>query len=232
MPLPLTTDERDALRSNAIAIRTLIDFHFDAPTGRVSFWDGDEIMAFESTDYIPTSDFGHIGSINMGTDLGAEGLELKLNGTKLVEAVPDGGDPGALFGTIEEETYQLRRVDIRFAFFSAETGALLFTKRRYGGLIDQIRQVEEISQDLERIEEWLVVALESVARRYGVRGGRTRSNEDQQAIHPGDTLFLYTSPSLARAGGLPWGRWGEGQRPSHPIGLPVPNFPGHFYGRG
>lgn len=204
MPIALTADERAALEAEAVAIRTLVDFHLD--TGRVSFWDGDSVRAFDGTDYIPIGDYGEVGEISMGTDLGAEGIELKLNGTKLVEDAPDASDPGALFGAIEDETYQLRRVDVRFAFFSAETGALIFVKKRYAGLIDQMRQVEEIASQTDAAEEWLIVSLESVARRYGVRGGRTRSNEDQQAIFPGDTFFKYTSPSVAKQGSLIWGR--------------------------
>lgn len=204
MPIPLTSDERAALASETVAIRTLVDFHLDS--GRVSFWDGDSIRTIDGVDYIPCGDFGEVGEISMGTDLGAEGVELKLNGTKLVEQAPDASDPGALFGEIEAETYQLRRVDVRFAFFNAETGALIFMKKRYAGLIDQMRQVEELSQQTDAAEEWLIVALESVARRYGIRGGRTRSNEDQQAIFPGDTFFKFTSPSVARQGSLIWGR--------------------------
>ena len=50
------------------------------------------------------------------------------------------------------------------------------------------------------------MALESVARRYGVRSGRTRSNEDQQAIYPGDTIFKFTAPSTAKSGAMWWGR--------------------------
>lgn len=203
MAISLTAEERAALRG-PVAIRTLIDFHLDS--GRVSFWDGDGAYTIDSVEYLPAADFGEVGEISMGTDLGAEGIEIKLNGTKLVEASPDATDPGALFGEIEDETYQLRRVDIRFAFFNHETGALLFVKRRYSGLIDQMRQVEEANEELERVEEWLIVALESVARRYGRRGGRTRSNEDQQAIFSGDTFYKFVSPSVARQGTLLWGR--------------------------
>lgn len=204
MPVPLTDEERATLASGALAIRTLVDFHFDS--GRVSFWDGDAPYTIGGQEYLPIGDYGEIGEISMGADLGAEGVELKLNGTKLIEDSPDLTDPGALFGEIEDETYQMRRVDIRFAFFSTTTGALVFSVKRYAGLIDQIRQVEELSDAMDRAEEWLIVALESVARRYGQRNGRTRSNEDQQAIFPGDEFFLFTSPSVARQGSLTWGR--------------------------
>lgn len=220
MAITLTTQQRALLRSGALAARCLIDFHLDS--GRQSYWDGDEPMDFDGTTYVPASDFGEITAISLGLDLGAEGMEVRLNGTKLHEASPDPLDPGALFGTIEGENYQLRRVDIRFAFFSAETGELVLLIRRFAGFIDQIQQKEEIGDD-GRMTEWLIVKLESIARRYGVRGGRTRSHDDQQDIWPGDTFFKFTADSSSKAGTLFWGRGnskaggGGGGNPRNPL---------------
>jgi hypothetical protein len=141
----------------------------------------------------------------MGKDLGAEGVEIKLNGTKLLEASPDPFDPGALFGTITTENYQMRRVDISFAFFNPEDNTLVLLVRRFAGYIDQIRQVEEVGED-GKITSWLIISLESIVRRYLVRGGRTRSNDDQQEIWPGDTFFSRVAPTIAKQGTLYWGR--------------------------
>lgn len=205
MAISLTTEQRALLRSGAVAVRCLIDFHLDS--GRQSYWDGDEAWAYDGATYLPASDFGEISAVSLGLDLGAEGMEIRLNGTKLHEASLDPLDPGALFGTIENENYQLRRVDIRFAFFDAETGALVLIIRRFAGFVDQIQQREEVGDD-GRMTEWLIVKLESIARRYGVRGGRTRSHDDQQDIWPGDTFFKFTADSSAKAGTLLWGRAG------------------------
>lgn len=203
MAIPLTAEQQAYLRSGAIVVRTLIDFHLDS--GRYSFWDGDENFDFEGQTYIVASDFGEISAISMGKDLGAEGVEIRVNGTKLQELSPDPLDPGAIFGTIGEENYQTRRVDIRFAFFHAETGALVLLAKRYAGYIDQMRQVEEIGDD-GNLTAWLIISLESIARRYLVRGGRTRSHDDQQEIWPGDTGFKYTGASIGKQRSLWWGR--------------------------
>lgn len=205
MPIALTDDEKAALRRGSIAIRTLIDFHFDS--GRYSFWDGEFHWEAEpGVTYLAVSDFGEVSSVGMGQDLGAEGITLRLNGTKLIEASPDADDPGAFFGMIEEENYQQRRTDVRFAFFDIDTGALLFTKRRYAGLVDQMRQLEEINEQFTAAEQWLVIALESMARRYMVRSGRTRSHEDQREIDATDDFFKFTAPSVAKQGNIWWGR--------------------------
>lgn len=203
MAITLTSEQRALLASGAVAIRTLVDFHLDS--GRFSFWDGDFNWEFDGQTYIAASDFGEVSGVSMGKDLGAEGVELRLNGTKLQEASPDPLDPGALFGTISEENYQLRRVDIRFAFFNPETGELVLLVRRYAGFIDQIRQVEEVGDD-GKITAWLIISLESIVRRYSVRGGRTRSHDDHQDIWPGDTFFKFTASAVAKQGTLYWGR--------------------------
>lgn len=203
MAIALTAEQRALLRSNAVAVRALIDFHMDS--GRYSFWDGDGEVAFEGQTYIPCGAFGEISSISLGQDLGAEGVVVKLNGTKMQEASPDPLDPAALFGTIEAENYQLRRVDIRFVFFHAETGEHILVMKRYAGFIDQIRQEEEIG-DNGAITAWLIINLESIVRRYGTRLGRTRSHDDQQNIYPDDTFFKFTAPSIAQQGVLFWGR--------------------------
>lgn len=202
MPIPLTEAQREVLRSGAVVVRTLIDFHLDS--GRYSFWDGEGNVAFDGTTYLAASEFGEVSAISLGQDLGAEGVEVSLNGTALAEASPDPLSPGALFGTVENENYQLRRADIRFAFFHAETGELILLHRRFGGFIDQLRQVEEVSG--ERMVEWLRCSLESIARRYLVRGARTRSHDDQQDIWTGDEGFKFTASAIMKQGTLYWGR--------------------------
>lgn len=206
MPVVLNDAQRESLRRQRLAIRTFVDFHLDS--GRYSFWDGPEgHVEFDGGTYYNASDFGEIGSISMGTDLGAEGLELKLNGTKLQQNI-EGLDPATLFGTLEDETYQMRRVDIRFGFFDCDSGELIFLMRRFAGVIDQARQVEEIDAASGTAQSFLIIALESLARRYGVRVGRTRSNDDQQEIWPGDTFFKFTASSVAKGNSIPWGRAG------------------------
>ena len=222
MPITLTDAQRAALESNAIAIRVLIDLYLDS--GRYSFWDGGRDWEYDGTIYRAASDFGEISSIRMGQDLGAEGMELKLNGTKMQELSPDPLDPGALFGTIESEPYQMRRTHIHFAFFDVAPGArgtLLFKVRRYAGLIDQIRQVEEIGDD-GMAQAMLVVSLESVARRYGVRSGRKRTAVDQREIYPDDSFFDFVPQTTAKQGSLYWGRLPPGA--ARPTSLPGLSF--------
>lgn len=204
MPIPMTAAEIAALEESEAAVRTLIDFYL--PSGRYSFWDGPAHWQYDNTRYLACSDFGQISSITYAFDLGAEGIEMKLNGTKLQELSPDPLDPGALFGSIENENYQMRPCVIRFVFIDPRSGRVLFTKRRYLGLIDQMMQTDEPDEESGVFNAYLVVKLESAARRYGLRGGRTRSNADQQEIWPGDEFFKFTEESAARNSDIWWGR--------------------------
>lgn len=226
MPITLTDAQRAALSANQVAVRALLDLHLDS--GRYSFWDGPEHWAFDGTTYYAAGDFGEISSISMGQDLGAEGIEVRLNGTRMLASSSVAFDPIDLFGSIERETYHLRPLNVSFAFFDTTTWAPMFTLRRFTGLIDQIRQTEEIedSSSAQLPEAVLVIAAESVARRYGERSGRVRSHEDQSEIHPGDEFFKYTNPTVGRQGSLWWGRkppQSSTPRPSNPLPL-IPGF--------
>ncbi|MBI1188325.1 MAG: DUF2163 domain-containing protein [Alphaproteobacteria bacterium] len=216
MALNLTPDQRAALRGHALGIRALADVYLDS--GRYSFWDGDAHLNLNGALYLAAGAFAGATHISYGADLGAEGLELTLDGTRLAALSPDPLDPAQILATIEEETYQQRRVEVRFAFFSMETHALLFTLRRFAGVIDQIEQRTELSDDGAR--RLLIVKCESVARRYGRRLGRTRSNEDQQAIFPGDEFFKYVVPAVTTQGSLYWGKNPPPVRSGRPGGAP------------
>lgn len=207
MAVALTTDERAALQRGAIAIRTLIDIHLDSGDGgRQSLWDGDCDLAYDGVTYrAAPEDIISMGSISAGQDLGAEGVQVRVNGTRLREANPDAGHPAALFGTITSLNYQIRRFDVRFAFFNSETGALIMVKRRFAGFISHMSQSEEIDESTGRAACWLTINLESIVLRYSNRAARTRGHDDQQEIWPGDTGCKFTA-SVAANATLPWGR--------------------------
>ena len=208
MPIVLTSDQRAALQSGEIAVRTLIDFYFDS--GRYSFWDGAEHLDFDGTTYLVCGDFGEISAIKLGQDLGAEGIEIKLNGTKLLEGSPSAFDPGALFGTIEAENYQNKPVVISLAFFHARTFEYIMTVPRFDGLVDQIKQTEQENEAEGRFEAVMIIHAESLARRYAQRGGRTRSMADQREIWPDDTFFDMTPQVVSQRGNILWGRKAPG----------------------
>lgn len=203
MAVPLTSDQRAALRSGAIAIRLLIDFYLDS--GRYSFWDDDSIAVFDGTTYYGVAAFGEISSVSLGIDLGAEDIEMRLDLTRLLNASDDPSDPANILAAIEQESYQQRRTELRYAFFSAETGALIMTIRRFAGLIDQMGMQEEVEPDVPN-RALLVVRCNSIARRYGRRTGRRRTHEDQQEIWPGDDFFKFVASTVNSEANLSWGK--------------------------
>lgn len=204
MAVTLTEAQRAALRGHAIGLRVLVDLYFGS--GRYSFWDGAEHYTIDGVQYLAAGAFASVSAISYGQDLGAEGIEIILDGTRLLAGSAEEGDPAAVLASIHSETYHQQRVDVRFAFFSAETGELILTLRRFAGLIDQAEIKEVPAGDEGPGGAFLVLKCESIARRYGRREGRTRSHEDQSEIWAGDEFFKFCSASVAGETRLQWGR--------------------------
>jgi hypothetical protein len=204
MALALTFDQRRALRRGAIKMRTLVDLYLDS--GRYSFWDGAGHAELNGVYYLAAGAVGSVSGITLGTGLGAEGIEIRLDGTRLIAESYSTDDPAALLATFFSENYHLRRVEISYAFFDAETDALILVQRRFAGLIDQARLEEQLGDDGAR--EILVLACESVARRYGRRTGRIRAHEDQSEIWGAgvDDFFKFCAPSVTGERSLKWGK--------------------------
>jgi hypothetical protein len=187
-----------------VAIRVLVDLYLGS--GRYSFWDGHQHASLDGQTYLAAGAFSTISGISFGQDLGADGVEITFDASRLLAASTEPFDPAALLATVHDEAYHQKRVDIRFAFFDAETGALVLTVRRFGGIIDQIEIRETPGGDEGPGSAAMIIRCESVARRYGRREGRTRSHEDQTEIWPGDDFFKFTQSTVASERRLIWGR--------------------------
>jgi len=206
MAVTLTDAQRRALREKAVALRVLVDLYLGS--GRYSFWDGDAHASFEGQTYLAAGAFATVSQISYGQDLGAEGIEITFNASTLLAQSAEPFDPAALLSTIHAEAYHQRRIDVRFAIFDAETGALVLLIRRFAGLIDQIEIREVPSGDEGPGGALMVIKCESVARRYGRREGRTRTHEDQQEIWGAgvDDFFKFVASSISGETRLLWGR--------------------------
>jgi hypothetical protein len=201
----LTAEQRLALRDHAIGLRVLVDLYLGSGTYR--FWDGAEHYTIDGNQYLAAGAFAQISQIGYGQDLGAEGMEIVFDASRLLNVSPEAFDPAALLATIHDEAYHQKRVDVRFWFFSGETGAEVLQLRRFAGIIDQI-EIKEVPPSGDGPGGALmVIKCESVARRYGRREGRVRSHEDQADIWAGtDDFFKFVGSSIAGETTLYWGR--------------------------
>lgn len=202
MALPLTPDQRAALRRGAIGARAMLDLYLGS--GRYSFWDGDDHETINGVTYISAGAFATISDISYGIDLGADGIEIVFDATRLLNASPDPFDPVKLLSTINAEDYHQRRAELRLVLFDAETREQILLVRSFTGVIDQMPIEESPGEDGASV--LLIIRLESVARRYGRRVGRTRTHEDHQEIYPGDDFFRFVSSTVAKERQLYWGR--------------------------
>lgn len=204
MAVTLTDEQRALLRGPSLAICTLVDFYFGS--GRYSFWDGVQHMDFDGQRYLAAGAYASVSSISFGQDLGADGVEIVFDATRLLGASIETFDPASMLATIHDEAYHQKRIEIRFAFLSAETGAVAMTLKRFAGVVDQIEIREVPPQGEEPGAAQMVIRAESVARRYGRREGRTRSHEDQTAIWGTDDFFKFTTSTISQERNIMWGR--------------------------
>ena len=202
MALPLTPAQRAALRRGAIGARALLDLYL--ASGRYSFWDGDEHESINGVTYVSAGAFATVSDISYGIDLGADGIEIAFDATRLLNASPDPFDPVKLLSTINAEDYHQKRAEMRLILFDTETREQILVVRSFTGVIDQM-PIEETPGE-GGSSAILIVKLESVARRYGRRVGRTRTHEDQQEIWPGDDFFKFVGSTIAKERQIYWGR--------------------------
>lgn len=204
MAIPLTPAQRAGLRRGAIGARALLDLYLGS--GRYSFWDGDEHQDFNGQTYISAGAFATVSDISYGIDLGADGIEIVFDATRLLNASPDPFDPVKLLASITAESYHQRRAELRLVLFDIETREQILLTRSFTGVIDQMVIEEAPANSNGGASVLLVLKLESVARRYGRRVGRTRTHEDHQEIWPGDNFFQFVSSTVAKERQLYWGR--------------------------
>lgn len=206
MAVPLTTGQRNALRSGPLALYLCVELDLDS--GTVRFWDGPDHVDIDGDTYYAIGAYAGCTTISMGADLGGQGIELTLDATKLLGDAGDVSDPAYFLSTIiSDGGYRQRPMRAAYSFWNAQTGVHLLQIRKFTGLIDQMEIREEPGGDGSG-QALLKVRCESMTLRYGQRVGRIRGNEDQQEIFAGDEFFKLCAGSIATERELLWGHKG------------------------
>lgn len=198
----------NALRQGNVGVHAHVDLFLDA--GTQSFWDGGESVTISTRTYVPIGGFGAASATSMSRGLGADGIQLTLDATRLLSAANDLTDPAYwLSQIIADGGYRQRRMEMFYSFWDHDSAALLFTRRVFTGVIDQMNSQQTPAQDGGGGLAILVVNCENLALRFGQRVGRVRSHEDQQEIWPGDDGFKFVASTIAKEREIYWGRNGS-----------------------
>ena len=193
-----TQQQIDLLKGN-VDVRTLVTFFFDS--GTLYFAEDIKDVIWNGNSYVGAYGVADVEALDSGKDMVSEGIKIIVDGSRMTKAGIE--DPGAIFSSVLDEPYMHRRVVIDFAFLPTNSNLVSFVVQAYVGRIVDMRVERPFSGDAN-----LVISLESVESRYADILNRVRSDEDQQAIFPGDKFFSFTTEVLLNEGKLFWGKKG------------------------
>ena len=207
MALPLTTDQKNFLRREALDATVLLTFLFDSGTYRFC----DDVMdcTYGGNTFIGASAFAEMTDIRGGQGMSAESVTLTIDGNRLGQS--GFTDPASLFRTILAEKYKGRRVNIAIGVKAPNEPNINFIWPAYAGRINYLVWTDEgvegpDSGATEPAVGKLDIVLDSIAARYRRATYRTRSDPDQQELYPGDRFYQYVTQIGSQEQSLYWGR--------------------------
>lgn len=203
--ISLTEDQLNTLIYGPAAMFQCVSLYID--DGPYHFWNGPNSHNIDGTDFLSVGGFGWVSPVAHSVDMGASGIELVLDATRLLKAANDLTDPGVWLSTvISNGGYRQRRMSMSYSIWNAKTGAHVMQRRGFTGVIEQmaIRYDPSPRHGLGNLK--LAVRCEAITLRYGQRLGRIRSHEDQRELDPVDDFYLFCTGSVIRERTLQWGR--------------------------
>lgn len=202
--LTLTEDQLNTLIHGPVALFNCASFYID--DGPYHFWNGPGTKEIGGTTYLSIGGFGYVSAVGHSADMAASGIEFVLDATRLLKASNNLADPGNwLASVIANGGYRQRRMSMAYSLWNANTGAHLFQRRAFTGVIDQMAVRYDPNPEKGMGNLKLIVRCEAITLRYGQRLGRIRSHEDQREIDPDDDFYKFCTGSIIRERSLQWG---------------------------
>lgn len=178
----------DALDRGRIAKRTLLRGDFS--DGVFAVWDDVGSLDYAGETYLGAAGRFEVSQLPSTDGLTAASLEVRFNGLDTV-----------VVNDLETAGYHQRAVTVTLAVFDIDTRALIFARPWFAGFVDTLVR-EERGGGLATV----TVRCETMARELGRRGGRTRSDADQQGLTTGDLFFEHVAAAVSQQ--IYWGRSG------------------------
>lgn len=208
MARSFTTGALALLQSGNLMARWLMTIYLDA--GTYYFCDDWADMSDGTHTYIGASALAGGATIQSSQPFAAESVTLTIDGTRLSEVGIS--DPASLFQTILSNNLAQRRVDLALGLAAIGSTTFSLVIPTYAGKINSAR-VEESQVDILSMEAGgtstpckLMIVLDSLAMRYQVTLGRTRSHHDQLEIDSSDNFFKFVNDTISNEHTLYWGK--------------------------
>jgi hypothetical protein len=170
---------------------------FDLPEGLFGFWGGYGTLTVNGVPYVGAGSLIELQAINMGTDLSASPLTVKLRAVPETELSPD------VLATIDNYAYKNRPAHVTLAYFDRVTGGLVTAIQWWQGYIDVVSHEEIVGG-----EYVLTARLEPLSLDHSRTGYRMRSDADQKLIDGADRFFEHAAITATQ--NIPYGRKEDG----------------------
>ena len=177
-----------ALAAGEILKRVMV--RLEPESGPVGFWDGGEDIDFEGVTY-----YGAAGRFQVSpvTSVGD-------NSTPAITITASNADTGFL-AVLKNEKWHQRPAYLHFAF-AVPGGDVWVPVQQFSGFMDTVKW-----SDNDDASGTVKLVVESVARNLNLKGTRVQSDNDQQALFPGDKFYEHVAQSVAVP--VNWGAKGE-----------------------
>lgn len=211
-----TEEQKELLRSESLRVNILVTMYFDGDE-IVQLCDHTEDLTDGANTWLGANMLLEATEIRAGAPMTAESVTITVDGNRLNALGLD--DPDAILNLLFTVDFHQRRVDIDFAFSAIDSQHIDLIVPGYAGKINYARLVHEgiDLNDGGQTFAKLEIVLDSLAARYRRATHRTRSNEDQEEIAPGDKFYSFVTSAVLQESTLYWGKAApNGTRP--PIG--------------
>src|SRR5690349_10708943 len=176
MPRDIPSTTLDAIDAGQYAHAWLVLFSLDE--GLFGFWPGVGTLTIDGVDYAGFGSFLDIQQIDMGVDITASPVSVRLRAQPETALTPD------VLASVDSYSYKNRPATLTIAYFDKSAGTLVTAIQWWSGKIDTIDHDETVGGDYA-----LVARLEPESLDHARTGYRMRSDADQKLLDPTDRFF-------------------------------------------
>lgn len=160
---------------------------FDMPGGAVGFWDDAYEINNASVTYFGLGGAMSITVLGSGADFASRSVDVTISGL----------DP-LVISRVEAQPWHQQPVTIYQVVVPVDTPQLVYFDVWFVGFLDNLKRREQLGGTAQ-----LIGSVESIAREFGRRGARTRSDADQRQIDADDGFYKHAA--VAGNTSINWG---------------------------
>jgi len=205
-----------AMTDRVIRPAILVQMQFQS--GNLNVWTGNGDLTWDAQTWIGAGKLAGISNIEESANLAAKGVTLQIVGTG-----------SGIYDLVMGEKYRYRPVNIWWALVNETFDGVAYSYLMGEYTMDQV-SVKDVFGSGGEAGQLITMAAENELADLFRESAAYYTNQDQQALYPGDTFFRFVTTIPGRD--VPWGKkiirvGGTGQGGSSVVGgLPGTGLPG------